>query len=579
MQRLDNIVFGLSFLVILFLGFHFGVAVEFFDFPDFIIDLTYLFFSIGMGTIGLIKARNLKQFNVRIFNGIIIFISFISTIQSTIHLFFSYHFIHEGSHLFILFFLLLVGLSRKLSQSLETSLHPALVFVLSFALLIFFGSLLLMLPGATTKPISYLDAIFTSTSAVTVTGLAVLDTGKDFTLFGHVIILILIQFGGLGVLTFSNLFAMLFSGGSTFRDQIAMTDFINSENLASTKRLLLRIVGFVFLTEMAGAFFIYLSIQHSAVIPDKIFFAVFHSISAFCNAGFSTFGSSLLDPEVQYNYPLHLCIAFMIILGGIGFNIKMNYGNLILFQVKKIYYRLLGKKITLENPKKIIKINTILVVATTAILLLVGMIGFWFIESKNTLSAHESWFGKFTVSFFNSVTTRTAGFNNVDMGTLLPSTVLMMIFLMWVGASPGSTGGGIKTTTFAVTFLNLRAIILGKDRIEFRHKEISVTAVQRATVIILLSLLAVGASVFLLSVFDPKVDVLKTTFECFSAFGTVGLSLNLTPYLSEESRIVLIVLMFLGRVSLLTFLMAIFRQFFPPKQVRYQYPKEEIFIN
>jgi hypothetical protein len=140
MQRLDNIVFGLSFLVILFLGFHFGVAVEFFDFPDFIIDLTYLFFSIGMGTIGLIKARNLKQFNVRIFNGIIIFISFISTLQSTIHLFFSYHFIPEGSHLFILFFLLLVGLSRKLSQSLETSLHPALVFVLSFALLIFFGT-------------------------------------------------------------------------------------------------------------------------------------------------------------------------------------------------------------------------------------------------------------------------------------------------------------------------------------------------------------------------------------------------------------------------------------------------------
>jgi Trk-type K+ transport system membrane component len=230
-------------------------------------------------------------------------------------------------------------------------------------------------------------------------------------------------------------------------------------------------------------------------------------------------------------------------------------------------------------PKNMIRINTLIVVQTTIALLIIGWISFFILEYNNTLAEHKTIGAKLAVSFFNSVTPRTAGFNNIDMSLMLNPTVLIFILLMWIGASPGSTGGGIKTTTIAVAILNLRNQVMGKDRLEFRRKEIPIQATQRSNVIIFLSLLAIGFAVFLLSLFDPKVDVLKLAFETFSAFCTVGLTLGITPQLSDASKVVLIIMMFLGRVSLLTFIIAIMRQFYEPRGARYQYPKEDIFIN
>ena len=215
---------------------------------------------------------------------------------------------------------------------------------------------------------------------------------------------------------------------------------------------------------------------------------------------------------------------------------------------------------------------------TTIVLLLIGWVAFFILEYNNTLK-DLSLGGKIAVAFFNSVTPRTAGFNNIDMGLMLTPTVLISILLMWIGASPGSTGGGIKTTTLAVTMMNLKNQILGNNHIEIRKRQIPDNAVERASVIIILSLSAIGIGILTISILDPNIDILKIAYECFSAFSTVGLSMNLTPLLSDASQCVLIALMFLGRVSLLTFLMAIIRQFAKPRNTRYEYPKEDIFIN
>jgi Trk-type K+ transport system membrane component len=392
---------------------------------------TYLFFYASfMVFVGIKKASNSDEhINVKIFN---IAMSVIAVIIA-IDIFFveclALYLIKDGLMYGLIILLILIGVSRQLNDTLNSRLHPALVFVLSFAILILFGALLLMLPGATTNGISFLQALFTATSAVSVTGLAVLDTGKDFTVFGQSVIVLLIQFGGLGVLTFSNLFALLFSGGSSFKNQIAMSDFINSENLGSTRKLLFRIILFVLIIELVGATLIYISIFNTPVNSDKFFFSIFHSVSAFCNAGFSTYGNSLFEPILRYNYFLHTIIAFLIIFGGLGYNISINYASLIKRTLLFKWNQYSKKNEELIKPRNIIKINTVIVVQTTIALLIIGWVAYFILEYNNTLSEHKSLAGKIAVSFFNSATPRTAGFNNVDMSLLLNPTVLIFILL------------------------------------------------------------------------------------------------------------------------------------------------------
>jgi Trk-type K+ transport system membrane component len=330
--------------------------------------------------------------------------------------------------------------------------------------------------------------------------------------------------------------------------------------------------------ELIGAILIYISVINTPLSVDKIFFSVFHAISAFCNAGFSILSGNLFDPEIRENYFMHTIIAFLIIFGGLGFNISLNYTSYAKYYGKKFWQKNILRKEVSTAPLKIIRINTIIVVRTTIVLLLLGWVAFFILEYNNTLK-DLSLGGKIAVAFFNSVTPRTAGFNNIDMGLMLTPTVLISILLMWIGASPGSTGGGIKTTTLAVTMMNLKNQILGNNHIEIRKRQIPDNAVERASVIIILSLSAIGIGILTISILDPNIDILKIAYECFSAFSTVGLSMNLTPLLSDASQCVLIALMFLGRVSLLTFLMAIIRQFAKPRNTRYEYPKEDIFIN
>lgn len=455
-------------------------------------------------------------------------------------------------------------------------LNPAQLFIVSFLGMIFVGTLLLMLPRATHEGISAIDALFTATSAVCVTGLIVVDTGTYFTSLGQTIILILIQMGGLGIMTFASYFSYFFRGKSSYEHQIMLRDMTNSEKIGEVFSVLKKIVLLTLGIEAVGAIIIFFSLDPGTVtgFMNQVFFSIFHSISGFCNAGFSTLANSLYEPEFKFNYPLQLIIVTLFILGGIGFPILFNVYKYFTYYFKNQYAKMLHPANSVYTPW-IININTRIVLVTTSILLAAGTVLFYFFEYDNTLEEH-SWFGKIVVAFFGAATPRTAGFNSVDMSALNFSTLMIIFILMWIGASPGSTGGGIKTSTFALTTLNFISLARGKDRVEVFKREISDLSIRRAFALMALSLMVIGTSIFLIASFDEEKTLLSIAFECFSAYSTVGLSIGITPELSSASKVVIICTMFIGRVSMLTILIAMLRRV---KYLNYKYPQEEILMN
>lgn len=455
-------------------------------------------------------------------------------------------------------------------------LNPAQLFVLSFLTIILIGTLLLMLPKATYSGLPFIDALFTSTSAVCVTGLIVVDTGTYFTHLGQIIIIILIQVGGIGIMTFTSYFSFFFRGGSSYENQLVLREMTNSEKIAEVYSTLKKIIWITFFIEAVGAIFIFSSIDRSLMpsFGGRTFFSFFHAISAFCNAGFSTLSNSFYETGFRYNYYLQLAVVFLVIFGGLGFPIVFNFINYLkhLFVNRILPFTQKNKAVYIPW---VININTRIVIVTTFFLLLGGTISIYFLEYGNTLAEHSG-FGKIVTAFFGASTPRTAGFNNVDMTALHYSTVMVIFILMWIGASPASTGGGIKTTTFAIVVLNFLSLARGKDRIEVYRREISDSSVRRAFATISLSLLLIGVSVLLISVSDSDLNIVSVAFEVVSAFGTVGLSLGITPALSTFGKFVIVITMFLGRVSMLTLMIALFRKV---KYLKYRYPSEEILIN
>ncbi|MGV0827311.1 TrkH family potassium uptake protein [Empedobacter brevis] len=454
-------------------------------------------------------------------------------------------------------------------------LNPAQLFIISFMGLILIGTLLLMLPKATYQGISFVDAMFTSTSAVCVTGLIVVDTSSYFTPFGQTIIMLLIQVGGLGILTFASYFSYFFKGGSTYENQLALSDMTNSEKIGEVFTTVKRILVITFLIESIGAILIFFSLDKS-LIPsfyDRIYFSVFHSVSAFCNAGFSTLPNGMMESGYVYNYPLQFIIVVIFVFGGLGFPIVINSVRYLKHLIARYILRFVEKRnnyrpwiLTLSN-----KINLL----TTSILIVVGTLIIYIKEYYNVLEGHAG-VGKVITALFTATTPRTAGFNSIDFSQLHFSSIIIIIFLMWVGASPASTGGGIKTSTFAIATLNYLSLARGKSKIEVFRREIADISVRRAFAVMSLSLLIIGGSVFLISHYDKHVKLLDIAFESFSAYSTVGLSLGITGDLSSESKMVLVATMFIGRVSMLTILIAFFKKV---KQANYHYPSDEILIN
>ncbi len=448
----------------------------------------------------------------------------------------------------------------------KIKLHPGAIFALSFLLVIILGSFALILPRATpvNNPISYIDALFTSTSAVCVTGLITVDTATSFTVFGKFLILCLIQIGGLGVMTLTTFFAVVFAGGISVKVRVMLKDMLSQESVVEVWTLLLKILVLTIAIELIGAFLLYFSLGGSIFSLDKemLYRCVFHSVSAFCNAGFSLYTSGLMLPGIVDNYFYLTVIMLLIIMGGLGFSTLSNMGALF---PRKYDRRTLSLKFSLM---------TKIILFTTALLIVAGSLLVFMAESYG-FNNHLSMAERFFHSIFLSVTARTAGFNSVSTELLSYPTVMIMIVLMWIGASPGSTGGGIKTTTFAITLMALYNYILGKERVEFGNREISPHSIHNAFLVVIASLIILGAGSTLLVWMEPDKNPIDLIFEATSAISTVGLSRNITYHIGDGSKVVLILLMFIGRIGVLTFFISLYKA---KREPQYQLPKEHIIV-
>lgn len=476
-------------------------------------------------------------------------------------------------------FAVLVTFIREISDTNFTLnrafLNPPQFFILSFLSVVLVGALLLMMPNATTKPLTFIDALFTATSAVCVTGLIVVDTATRFTPFGQIILMGLIQIGGLGILTFVTYFSYFFKGGVSYETQLSISEMTYSPRMGDMVTTLKSILYVTFGIEALAALLIYLSIYDlgGMDISERLFFAVFHAVSAFCNAGFSTFSAGLYDEALRFNYPLQLIISTTFLFGGMGFIIVVNLLRYLRHRVQRIIYR---NDARYSYQPWLLNINSRITLITSGALLLIGLIGVMMFEYHGVLAEHHSFIGKLITGLFTAATPRTAGFNIADMDALAFPTIMLTIFLMWIGASPNSTGGGIKTSTFAIALLNTLSLARGQRKVEVFKREIADISIRRAFSIMWLSLLVIGSGVTLISYDQPELALIKVIFECFSAYSTVGLSLNLTADLSTFSKLVVSVIMFVGRVGMLTLLIALLKN---KHERNYRYPTEEITIN
>ncbi|HEX2984113.1 MAG TPA: potassium transporter TrkG, partial [Ignavibacteriales bacterium] len=343
---------------------------------------------------------------------------------------------------------------------LSSKIHPARLFVLSFVFTILIGALFLSLPRSTTGGhIPFIDALFTSTSAVCVTGLVVVDTATYYTQFGQTVILLLIQIGGLGLMTFTTFFTLFLSGGLGIKESFVLGDMMEEENIGELSRILSFLIIITFSIELIGAAILFASIYGTMPFDEALFSSIFHSISAFCNAGFSLFSLNLFDPTIKTNYVFTTTISLLIILGGIGFPTIINLSQR--GRAKDISKKL-SNRITLQ---------TKIVILVTAILIIGGSVGTYYLEYNHSLKGLDQ-FAKIHGAYFQSVVSRTAGYNSVDISKFTDATSMFYCFLMFIGASPGGTGGGIKTTTFAVLVLSFWAYVRNSRSVSFGKRTI-----------------------------------------------------------------------------------------------------------
>jgi trk system potassium uptake protein len=482
-------------------------------------------------------------------------------------------------HLFIgnfqiVFGTLIIGVSalsglQKVVSSVK--IPPGIIFSVSFLLIIFVGSGLLLLPKAHTGHLSFIDSLFTSVSAVCVTGLTVLDTATAFTIQGKIAIMCLIQIGGLGIMTFTGFFSFIFTSASSFRDNLLLKELFSSETMTNLFSLLAKIILITFLTEALGALIIYTSLDMPN--QDKFLFSAFHAVSAFCNAGFSTLSGNLYAADVRYNTTLQISVMTLIILGGIGFPVLIGIYSSFKYFIKRIMKKLQGKLKPIKPVKKDVARSIVLFM--TFLLITAGALLYYYFESENSLDGMDD-FHKIIISLFGSISARTAGFNITDLSLWSYPTVFMMIVLMWIGASPGSTGGGIKTTTFALAVMSSWNYIRGRQQLTLANREVSNNTITRVLSIIVFSLTLIGSGFFLMLITQPGKDPVKLLFECFSAYATAGLSTVDSSTLTSAGKIIDIILMFIGRVGPLTLLTG----FLMSHSKKYsRFPEVEIVIN
>lgn len=435
--------------------------------------------------------------------------------------------------------------------------NRSMLVALSFALLIGLGTLLLMLPWANTngqwRPV--LDALFTATSASCVTGLAVLDTGRDLTLFGQLVLIVLIQIGGLGIMTITSLLSMGLGKRINIRQRLLIQESLNQDEPGGVLHITKNIVRYTLLME--AVFGTLLAVYFYKDMGAKAFYwGYWHAVSAFCNAGFDLMGHFASFVSLRDDIAVNLCFIVLITVGGIGFTV-----------IEDVLAKRCWRKFTL---------HTKIVLSVNGLLLLGGTLLIWLLERGNGATIGQLGAGQqLLAALFQSVSLRTAGFNTIDIASVGQATLFIMMALMFIGASSTSTGGGIKTTTFAVLIASTFALLRGKKDVVLFRRRLDSAVINKSTSVFVLAILWAATATLLLLVLDDKGQPLRfVLFEVFSAMGTVGMGVGITPQWNGWCKLVLILTMFIGRIGILTFSMS----FFNKKADRLRYPTENILI-
>ena len=489
---------------------------------------------------------------------------------------------NREAHLLILFLIAFIEISNTVITSMGRKTNPALAMAVSFMFIILAGSGLLLMPRCIQPGVhlSWIDSLFTATSAVCVTGLTTIDVPSTFTSFGQMVIIMLIQVGGLGIMTITSFFALFFMSNTSIYSQMLVRDMVSSKSLASLWSTLLNIFGFTAALELAGAVCIFLNI-HGTIGLDlrhELFFSVFHSVSAFCNAGFSNYPDGMSAPVLMVGGHcwLYVILSLLIILGGIGYPVLVNMKAVVTKRARLIWRWLRGRRYASLSIPNLYDLNTKIVLKTTAVLIVSGTVLIAFFEWDNTfagMQTHE----KLTQAFFNAVSPRTAGFISVNLNSMCLQSIFIYTLLMWIGGASQSTAGGVKVNAFAVAILNIRSILRGSDRVEFAGREVSTDSIRRANAAVIVSVVVLSFFVFLVTLTDPDLPLKAIVFECVSAFATVGSSLGITSQLQDASKVLLVVLMFIGRVGVVTLAQGLLKQY--KNQNYYKLPQDNITIS
>jgi len=454
--------------------------------------------------------------------------------------------------------------------------NPTQTLIASFLVLIFSGAGLLMLPAASAEgkeSLSFVDALFTATSGTCVTGLIVKDTGGDFSMMGQVVILALIQLGGLGIVVFGAVFALLLGQAFSLRESVAMQDLLSARTVSRIGNMIAFVFVSTILIEAVGA--VSLLGMWDGDVQNKWFCSIFHAISAFCNAGFSLFSNSF----VGYSRSWQVCIVIcpLIILGGLGFSVLYDLVNIVADRIKRFFKKRFNKqyRFSMETPKRM-RLQTKIVLSVSASLIVLGALAVLLFE-RYAAGAGSQTENTITNALFQSITARTAGFNTVDISAMSPSGKFILILLMFIGGSPGSTAGGIKTVTLAVIVMAAIAALRKRHEVEMFRRSVRVVVVGRAVTVTLLFVGVLFSGTLALSITENSngFTMSDIMFEASSALGTVGLTTGITSLLTSAGKLIIIAMMLIGRLGPLTLLAALT---FNLKPARYNYPQEAVIV-
>ena len=455
--------------------------------------------------------------------------------------------------------------------------NPAMMMAGSFLVFILIGSFLLMMPRCTYHPISYIDSLFVATSGVCITGLTTLDIPTTFTPLGQVIICILFQVGGIGVLTFSSFFAIFFSGTRSIYSQLMLRDMVYSKTLNSLVPTLIYILITIIVFEAIGAVMIYFTLPEGmfATEGEKIFAAIFQAMSAFCNVGFCNIEGGMHNPQLMGgDQTIYIVMSVLLFLGGVGFAVLVNIRDSFTQWWKMRFMRLFGR-VKGHAPRHIIDLNTKVAMTTSLIILAVGTVSFFLLESSNSMSG-MSLYERSVQSVFNSLIPRSGGYDSISPNSFRNVTLLLILVQMWIGGSSQSMAGGIKVNTFGTVCLNLVSIVRSRHSVSSFGRRINYSSVRRANAVVMLSILTTIIVAVSLMLIEPQMSAKALIFETVSATFSVGSSLGITASLSLASKLILCVTMFVGRVGLLSLLIGVFPD---RRDISNHYPSEQIIIN